>query len=182
MLTIDPNIRIFVVIPLVFMNFCLCIIKAYALKIFGIGKTKDVMQSRTDQTIKRVSKLIENGAFIPSSAFEARRHFYNELDNGYLEKFKKPEQSMSTMFNDPNVLMGMMKNNMVNMMVMIVFGQWVNAVLSGYILNYHLRYPLDSNKCFKVEFLMFHSMLHGLCGFLSKDQLYFVLLPWAFWN
>ncbi|KAF1743718.1 hypothetical protein MXB_4684 [Myxobolus squamalis] len=160
---LDSRIRLWVILPLTVINLCLCVIRSYAALLFSQKKNSDIYQLRVSETAQRVKICSENCGFIPKEAFESRRHYFNTLEGGYLDSLKRPsDEPVPNMFNDPNALMGMMKNNMVNVVIMIIFGQWVNSTLSGFIRDYRFHLQVDSNQCFKAALREYLLILLGL--------------------
>lgn len=86
--------------------------------------------------------LRENGNFIPKDAFYSRKAYLNDKTTGVyhkaMEKHKdtKPPNPMT----DPNMMNDMMKGQVVNMIPMIVVGQIINTVFSGFVTS-KLRPP-----------------------------------------
>ena len=52
-----------------------------------------------------------------------------------MSTFKTSSDAATNMLSDPNAMAGMMKNNILNLFTMIVFGQWVNSTLAGFIVS-----------------------------------------------
>lgn len=146
-LLLDPQIRSWVVVPIVLITFFVGLGRHFVTILINGPKTVDLEKIRENQILQRGRTLRAWGNYIPQAAFNMRKGFLNDKDGVYntiieAHKDKGPPNPMS----DPNMMTDMMKGQMVNMVPMIVVGQIIASVFSGFVT---IRVPFPLTLAFK---------------------------------
>uniref|UniRef100_A0AAR2M0Y1 ER membrane protein complex subunit 3 n=1 Tax=Pygocentrus nattereri TaxID=42514 RepID=A0AAR2M0Y1_PYGNA len=182
-LLLDSNIRLWVVLPIVFITFLVGVIRHYVsillqsdkkltleqvsdrnnlLCDYGSVKPKElshcVFCSIYSQVLIRSRILRENGKYIPKQSFLMRKFYFNNQDDGFFKKTKRKVVPPSPM-TDPSMLTDMMKGNVTNVLPMILIGGWINWTFSGFVTT-KVPFPLT---------LRFKPMLQQGIELLSLD-------------
>jgi len=130
-LLLDPNIRLYVFIPIVMICLFVGLIRHYVTILLQSDKKTDLNQVEDTHLLRRARILRENGDHIPRDAFMMRRHYFNGPD-GVL-KAEKASPAAANPMTDPSMIMDMMKGNLTNMIPMVVIGGWINWTFSGFV-------------------------------------------------
>uniref|UniRef100_A0AAR2J1B1 ER membrane protein complex subunit 3 n=1 Tax=Pygocentrus nattereri TaxID=42514 RepID=A0AAR2J1B1_PYGNA len=119
-LLLDSNIRLWVVLPIVFITFLVGVIRHYV---------SILLQSDKKLTLEQVSDSIVRKKF-----------YFNNQDDGFFKKTKRKVVPPSPM-TDPSMLTDMMKGNVTNVLPMILIGGWINWTFSGFVTT-KVPFPL----------------------------------------
>eukprot|EP00116_Pleurobrachia_bachei_P008343 sb/3468605/ len=130
-LLLDPNIRLYVFIPIVLICLFVGLIRHYATILMASEKKTVLTQVADTHLLRRARLLRENGDFIPRDAFMMRRHYFNG-PSGAL-KVEKESPAAANPMTDPSMMVDMMKGNLTNMIPMVVIGGWINWTFSGFV-------------------------------------------------
>lgn len=171
---LDPDIRIWVFLPIVIITFLVGIIRHYVSLILQSDKVVDSKALQTSQTLMRSRILRENGKFIPAKAFHSRKTYFNDKDRGYftLKQNSTETQQPKNPMSDPSMMTEMMKGNLTNMLPMIVIGGWINWAFSGFLTT-KVPFPLT---------LRFKEMLQRGVALPSLDAAWVSSVSWYFLN
>ncbi|KAL1492604.1 hypothetical protein ABEB36_010841 [Hypothenemus hampei] len=169
-LIVDTQIRFWVFLPIVVITFLVGIIRHYVSILLSSQKKVETQQFEDSQIILRARLLRENGKYIPKTAFLTRRHAFNKEEDGYLTQ-KRPAASQS-MMTDPSMMTDMVKDNLTNVLPMVIVGGWINWMFSGFITT-KVPFPLT---------LRFKSMLQRGIELSHLDASWVSSASWYFLN
>ncbi|XP_022787966.1 ER membrane protein complex subunit 3-like [Stylophora pistillata] len=139
-LLLDPAIRLWVILPIVIITFLVGIIRHYLSMLLQSKKDLDLLQVSDSQALMRSRNLRENAKYIPYECFEARRHFFNDEEEGYF-KTQDRKGPVKNPISDPTMMVDMAKGNITNVLPMILIGGWINWHYSGFITT-KVPFPL----------------------------------------
>lgn len=139
-LLLDSSIRIWVVLPIVFITFVFGIIRHYLSLLMATEKAVSLSQIKDSQAIMRCRYLRENGSFIPQSAFAMRKQYLINED-GVITKGKEKAGAPKNPMSDPSMMTEMLKGNVLNVLPMIVIGGWIQWTFSGFVTT-KVPFPL----------------------------------------
>lgn len=170
-LLLDPDIRLWVFLPIVIITFLFGIVRHYISILLTSPKKVEITQVQDSQAIIRSRLLRENGKYIPRQAFLLRKHYFNNEDVGYFKTQKRNPPAQNPM-TDPSVMTDMVKGNFTNVLPMIVIGGWINWTFSGFVTT-KVPFPLT---------LRFKPMLQRGIELLSLDASWVSSASWYFLN
>uniref|UniRef100_A0A8C1VV95 ER membrane protein complex subunit 3 n=1 Tax=Cyprinus carpio TaxID=7962 RepID=A0A8C1VV95_CYPCA len=130
-LLLDSSIRLWVVLPIVFITFIVGVLRHYVTQLLHNEKKVDLQQVSDSQVLLRSRILRENGKYLPKQSFAMRKHYFNNPETGFFKKVKRkviPKNPMT----DTSMLTDMMKGNLTNVLPMILIGGWINWAFSGF--------------------------------------------------
>nr|XP_021184293.2 ER membrane protein complex subunit 3 [Helicoverpa armigera] len=139
-LLLDPNIRLWVFLPIVIITFLVGIVRHYVSIILSSQKKIELLQVQDSQVMIRARLLRENGKYLPRQSFAMRRHWFNNEETGYFKVQKRAAASQNPM-TDPGMMTDMLKGNVTNVLPMIVIGGWINWMFSGFLTT-KVPFPL----------------------------------------
>ncbi|CAB3251968.1 unnamed protein product [Arctia plantaginis] len=139
-LLLDPNIRLWVFLPIVIITFLVGIVRHYVSIILSSQKKIELLQVQDSQVMIRARLLRENGKYLPKQSFAMRRHWFNNEETGYFKVQKRAATSQNPM-TDPGMMTDMLKGNVTNVLPMIVIGGWINWMFSGFLTT-KVPFPL----------------------------------------
>ncbi|AWP09987.1 Hypothetical protein SMAX5B_014884 [Scophthalmus maximus] len=170
-LLLDSSIRLWVVLPIVFITFFVGIIRHYVTQLLQSDKKVDLEQVSDSQVLLRSRILRENGKYIPRQSFAMRKHYFNDAETGFFKTVKRKVVPKNPM-TDTSMLTDMMKGNLTNVLPMIVIGGWINWAFSGFVIT-KVPFPLT---------LRFKPMLQRGIDLLSLDASWVSSASWYFLN
>ncbi|NWW75962.1 EMC3 protein, partial [Climacteris rufus] len=170
-LLLDSNIRLWVVLPIVFITFFVGMIRHYVSILLQGDKRLTQEQVSDSQVLIRSRVLRENGKYIPKQSFLSRKYFFNNPEDGFFKKTKRKVVPPSPM-TDPTMLTDMMKGNVTNVLPMILIGGWINMTFSGFVTT-KVPFPLT---------LRFKPMLQQGIELLTLDASWVSSASWYFLN
>ncbi|KAI1234422.1 ER membrane protein complex subunit 3, partial [Lamprotornis superbus] len=175
-LLLDSNIRLWVVLPIVFITFFVGMIRHYVSILLQSDKRLTQEQVSDSQVLIRSRVLRENGKYIPKqvrscASFLSRKYFFNNPEDGFFKKTKRKVVPPSPM-TDPTMLTDMMKGNVTNVLPMILIGGWINMTFSGFVTT-KVPFPLT---------LRFKPMLQQGIELLTLDASWVSSASWYFLN
>lgn len=171
-LLIDPNIRLWVFLPIVIITFLVGVLRNYVTILLMSTKKVDLQQIQDSQALIRARRLRESGAYLPKSSFLMRRHYFNNAENGYLTLAKNRPSTQPNPMNDPTMMSDMLKNNLTNMLPTILIGGWINWTFSGFVTT-RVPFPLT---------LRFKPMLQRGIELASLNSSWVSSASWYFLN
>ncbi|NXJ25493.1 EMC3 protein, partial [Dicrurus megarhynchus] len=187
-LLLDSNIRLWVVLPIVFITFFVGMIRHYVSILLqrtgqgpphprpptatpGPARPANATCFSSSQVLIRSRVLRENGKYIPKQSFLSRKYFFNNPEDGFFKKTKRKVVPPSPM-TDPTMLTDMMKGNVTNVLPMILIGGWINMTFSGFVTT-KVPFPLT---------LRFKPMLQQGIELLTLDASWVSSASWYFLN
>ena len=175
-LVFDEKIRDFVFLPLVFIMFLIGIVRRYISIVMKGGRTEipkvttenALQELKINQLIGRSRNLRSANVFLTKDAFNMRKHTLSSTNEGVLRTVKAPEQGdamekmMSNPMMNPNMMGGMLKNNLfMTIMTPLQYGL-INHFFSGFIIG-KVPFPLTQT---------FRSMLQSGVSVIGLDVKY----------
>ncbi|XP_046384590.1 ER membrane protein complex subunit 3 isoform X1 [Ischnura elegans] len=170
-LLLDPNIRLWVFLPIVVITFLVGVVRHYISILLSSQKKVELQQLQDSQVMIRSRMLRENGKYIPKQSFLMRRHYFNNEETGYF-KTQKRAAAVQNPMTDPSVMIDMLKGNVTNVLPMIMIGGWINWMFSGFVTT-KVPFPLT---------LRFKPMLQRGIELLSLDAAWVSSASWYFLN
>lgn len=140
-LLLDPDIRLWVFLPIVTITFLVGILRNYVTILLMSTKKVDLQQIQDSHILMRSRLLRENGKYLPKNSYLMRRHFFNNAENGYLTIAKNRPTVQPNPMNDPGMMTDMLKGNLTNMLPTILIGGWINWTFSGFVTT-RVPFPL----------------------------------------
>lgn len=167
-LLIDPDIRVWVFLPIVLITFLVGIVRHYVSILISTQKKAEMTQIMDSQAMIRARLLRENGKYLSAQSFSMRKNFFNNEETGYFKTQKRAPvaQNSSAMLTD------MVKGNFINVLPMVVIGGWINWMFSGFVTT-KVPFPLT---------LRFKPMLQRGVELASLDAAWVSSASWYFLN
>lgn len=135
---LDPRIRDFVLLPIFVVVVLMSCLRSNLLHIFKADPKIDMKEVKTNNMLGRCRMLRANGHWLTDKAFQKRKAYFVKKDHGVLvvnpPKPKDPMDALSAGGGDPMAMMGMMKNQMVFMVLQGLTGYWVSHLFSGFLV------------------------------------------------
>mmetsp|Transcript_97634 Transcript_97634/g.172942 ORF Transcript_97634/g.172942 Transcript_97634/m.172942 type:complete len:267 (-) Transcript_97634:263-1063(-) len=137
---LDSNIRDYVLIPIFLMVVMCSALRSNLLAIFASDPKVDLKEVTTNSMLGRCKLLRAGAHFLPEKSFKSRRAYFVKKDQGVLVKNPpKPKDPMEMLSGggagaDPMAAMGMMKNQMVFMVLQGLLAYWVSHLFSGFLV------------------------------------------------
>ncbi|CAH1783148.1 unnamed protein product [Owenia fusiformis] len=166
-LLLDPDIRLWVFLPIVLITFLVGIIRHYVTILLQSEKKVESTQIEDSQLLIRSRLLRENGKYLPRSAFRMRKAFLE----GKLKGIKREPVQKNPM-TDPSMMTDMLKGNLTNVLPMIVIGGWINWAFSGFLTT-KVPFPLT---------FRFKPMLQRGVELITLDASWVSSASWYFLN
>ncbi|CAG2182650.1 unnamed protein product, partial [Oppiella nova] len=171
-LVLDPDIRVWVFLPIVIITFFVGILRHYVSILISSTKKIELQQVMDSQAMIRSRLLRENGKYLPKQSFLVRRHYFNDEENGYFKVSQKRQTSAPNPMTDPSMMTDMLKGNVTNVLPMILIGGWINWTFSGFVTT-RVPFPLT---------LRFKPMLQRGIELMSLDASWVSSASWYFLN
>ncbi|XP_027007551.1 ER membrane protein complex subunit 3-like [Tachysurus fulvidraco] len=170
-LLLDSSIRVWVVLPIVFITFLVGVLRHYVTKLIQSDKKVELEQVSDSQVLMRSRILRENGKYLPKQSFAMRKHYFNNPETGFFKKVKRKVVPKNPM-TDTSMMTDMMKGNLTNVLPMILIGGWINWAFSGFVIT-KVPFPLT---------LRFKPMLQRGIELVSLDASWVSSASWYFLN
>ncbi|KAK3565957.1 hypothetical protein QTP86_023360 [Hemibagrus guttatus] len=170
-LLLDSSIRVWVVLPIVFITFVVGVLRHYVTKLIQSDKKVELEQVSDSQVLMRSRILRENGKYLPKQSFAMRKHYFNDAETGFFKKVKRKVVPKNPI-TDTSMMTDMMKGNLTNVLPMILIGGWINWAFSGFVTT-KVPFPLT---------LRFKPMLQRGIELVSLDASWVSSASWYFLN
>ncbi|XP_044124250.1 ER membrane protein complex subunit 3 [Bufo gargarizans] len=170
-LLLDSSIRLWVVLPIVFITFYSGLLRHHVTRLLQGEKKTELEPLSDSQVLIRSRILRENGKYIPRQSFLMRKLYFNDEETGFFKKTKRKVIQKNPM-TDPSMMMDMMKGNLTNVLPMILIGGWINWAFSGFLTT-KVPFPLT---------LRFKPMLQRGIELESLDASWVSSASWYFLN
>jgi len=171
-LLLDPDIRVWVFLPIVVITFFVGILRHYVSILLSSTKKVELQQVMDSQAMIRSRLLKENGKYIPKQSFLMRRHYFNNEETGYFKVSQQRNTPAPNPMTDPSMMTDMLKGNLTNVLPMILIGGWINWTFSGFVTT-KVPFPLT---------LRFKPMLQRGIELSSLDASWVSSASWYFLN
>jgi len=170
-LLLDPDIRLWVFVPIVIITFLVGLVRHYVAMLISSQKKIDLIQVQDSQAMIRARVLRENGKYLCDHSYQMRRSFFNDEDTGYFKTQKRAAAPQNPMA-DPSMMTEMLKGNITNVLPMILIGGWINWTFSGFVTT-KVPFPLT---------LRFKPMLQRGIELYTLDASWVSSASWYFLN
>jgi len=170
-LVLDPRIRDWVLIPIVFIMTIIGLLRHYItlyLRSTPISKLENV---RDKQLLLRAKNLKANHDWIPRTSFYRRKRFFNHKTDGKLKETREKINPMEAMANNP-MMSNMMMSNAAMVIPQIITMNLVNTFFFGFVM---VRLPFPMSSPFK-------AMLQRGVNLADLDADYVSSLSWYLLN
>lgn len=145
-LILDPQIRYWVILPVLIVTFLFGIIRHYLTQLLRSDKkSQSAYTLKTGQLLRKSAVLRENGRFLPANSFLIRKQYLTG-DEGPLTVGMNTEGTARNPMQDPTQMGDMMKGQVMNILPMMVMGGWVSFTFSGFLTA---RVPFSLTYRFK---------------------------------
>jgi len=169
-ITLDPQIRYWVIAPILVITFLFGLIRHYLTLILKNGPTQgSPEQVKTMQLIRKSNLLRENGHLLPENSYHIRKQYLTD-ENGPLTIGRDTEREVRNPMQDPMQMGDQLKGQMTNMLPMIVIGGWVSYTFSGF-LTARVPFPLT---------LRFKQLMQRGIDLSSLDASWVSSMSWYF--
>jgi len=166
-LLLDPQIRDWVVLPLVYMMVLTGALRHYCQEMLVGEKPIDKEEQRYKNTLTRVYRFRLNCGYLNREAFLRRRAYYIAPETGLLHgKVKGAANPMA----NPMGMVDMMKGNVTFVISNIIMMTFISAFFSGFVV---VKVPFPLTVHFKV-------MLQQGIDLSTLDASYVSSLSWYF--
>ncbi|XP_077232381.1 uncharacterized protein LOC143869457 [Tasmannia lanceolata] len=171
-LLIDPDIRLWVFLPIVMITFLVGVLRNYVTILLMSTKKVELQQIQDSQALMRARLLRENGKYLPKNSYLMRRHFFNNAETGYITVAKNRPSVQPNPMSDPSMMSDMLKSNLTNMLPTILIAGWINWTFSGFVTT-RVPFPLT---------LRFKPMLQRGIELASLNSSWVSSASWYFLN
>ncbi|XP_048510449.1 ER membrane protein complex subunit 3-like [Athalia rosae] len=174
-LLIDPNIRIWVFLPLALITFMVGILRHYVGLCISDLPEVTLDQKKAGQLLRRIDLLKRNAGFITPAGFIARRNHLRRTIAGLDRSETRavdPRRSSKSGIIDPEIVSELIKSNVTNVMPMVLIGGWINWTFSGFVTA-KVPFPLT---------FRFKSMLQRGIELGNLDASWVSSASWYFFN
>lgn len=133
---LDEKIRDYVLLP-IFIVVVLCsALRSNLLTIFRSDPKVDLKEAKTNNMLNRCRKLRDSANYLGDKAFKVRKAYFIKKDAGVLMKPPKAKDPMQQLASgpDPMMAMGMLKNQMVFVLLQGALAYWVSHLFSGFLV------------------------------------------------
>lgn len=166
---LDPSIRDWVLLPLIVIVLFMGVLRHYVTILMN-SPSKPNMARICNMNIQNYGRiLLSSGAALSPEPF---KHRAERMLNGMLKKEVDPVNPME-MMNDPNVMMGLLKNQFMMMVPNIGMMMLVSYFFSGFVVA---KFPFPLSHRFR------EMMQRGLeidvlnCNYVTSLSLYFLIM------
>ncbi|KAG5489913.1 hypothetical protein JKF63_00030 [Porcisia hertigi] len=166
---LDPSIRDWVLLPLLVIVLMMSVLRHYV-TILMSSPAKPNMVRICNTNIQNYGRLLlSSGAVLSPESFKRRAE---RMLSGMLQKEVDPVNPME-MMNDPNIMMGMVKNQFMMMVPNIGMMMLVSYFFSGFVVA---KFPFPLSPRFR------EMMQRGLdidvlnCNYVTSLSLYFLMM------
>ena len=144
-LHLDPKIRDWVLIPIIFAVLATSVLRSNLTRILGASTPKpDIEEIAKGAVLARLKALKQNGALLTEKAFEARKAIFNRKDTGLLYQIPLQKRAMEQMLaqhQDPSAATGMLTNQISYIALHGTLGYWISHMFSGFLVA-KMPFPL----------------------------------------
>ncbi|KAK7197228.1 Integral membrane protein DUF106 [Novymonas esmeraldas] len=166
---LDPSIRDWVLLPLFVIVLFMGVLRHYVMILMNSPSKPNMVRICNTNIQNYGRQLLGAGAVLSPDAF---KHRAERMLNGMLKKELDPVNPME-MMNDPNLMMGMMKNQFMMMVPNIGMMMLVSYFFSGFVVA---KFPFPLSQRFR------EMMQRGLeidvlnCNYVTSLSLYFLIM------
>ncbi|CAL5223773.1 g6338 [Coccomyxa viridis] len=171
-IVLDRDVRDWVLVPLTMSIVLMMLIRQYATQVLmGGGKPQqkvELKEVKEKQTVARSQLLRGAHVFLTEGAFRQRKAYLTAKGTGALSQKSEQKSAQEQMLTNPDLMSGMMKQNLSGIVPQIAMGTFVSYFFSGFILG-KIPFPLSPS---------FRLMLQRGVDLPSLDVTYFTSLSY----
>ncbi|CAK0739404.1 hypothetical protein CVIRNUC_001163 [Coccomyxa viridis] len=171
-IVLDRDVRDWVLVPLTMSIVLMMLIRQYATQVLmGGGKSQqkvEMKEVKEKQALARSQMLRGAFGFITEGAFRQRKAYFTAKGSGVLNQKSEQKSAQEQMMTNPDLMSGMMKQNLSGIVPQIAMGTFVSYFFSGFILG-KIPFPLSPS---------FRLMLQRGVDLPSLDVTYFTSLSY----
>lgn len=153
-LVLDRDVRDWVLLPLTACVLLMQLLRQYVNQLLA-GQSKPppaepekaTAELRGKMAVARSSMLRANGSFLPETGFRQRKLFFAAKETGILNEKVEARGMQEMMMTNPDMMQGMMKQQLSGLLPQLALGALVNFFFSGFILG---RIPFSLSPKFRV--------------------------------
>ena len=173
LLHLDPQIRMYVLIPITVAMFFVGVIRHNVSKMFQSSVKKIEYDGlREAQAVVRATRISQNCGYLTTKGFEKRREYFCDEKIGVFSQESKKSNVQQQMLSDPSMLSEMLTKNLNMIVPNMLTMAWVNFFFTGFVVG-KVPFPLTQR---------FRSMLQRGIDLKSLDVTYVSSLSWYFLN
>jgi len=133
---LDQNIRDFVLLPIFLVVLTCNILRTNLLTLFKSDPKVDMAEVKKNNMLARCKTLKAGANFLGEKSVAKRKAYFIKKDVGVLMKPPKAKDPMQQLQAgpDPMMAMGMLKNQMVFVVLQGGIGYWVSHLFSGFLV------------------------------------------------
>jgi hypothetical protein len=135
---LDSKIRDYVLLPIFAVVIMISMLRSNLMAMFKNEPKVDLKEVKTNNMLSRCRFLKASHQFVSEKVFKARKAYFVKKDVGVLVKSppkpKDPMEMLSGGGGDPMAAMGMMKNQMVFMVLQSLLFYWVSHMFHGFVV------------------------------------------------
>lgn len=136
-IVLDAKIRDYVLLPIFFVVVMTSALRSNLMAMFRSEPKVDLKDVKTNNMLNRCKLLKASHQWVSEKVFRTRKAYFVKKDVGVLVKSPpKPKDPMEMLSSgsDPMAAMGMMKNQMVFMVLQGLLAYWVSHLFSGFVV------------------------------------------------
>lgn len=166
---LDPSIQHWVLLPLIVIVLFMSVLKHYVTLLMNSAPTPVVSKIVNGNIVNYGQLLLQSGKILPSPSFKTR---CVALLEGDLKKKVDPVNPMESM-SDPNMMMGMLKDQAMNMVPNIGMMMLVSYFFSGFVVA---KFPFALSNRFR------GMMQEGMdtddlsCSYVTSLSMYWLIM------
>lgn len=167
-LVLDPQIRNWVLLPIIFIMVLVGIGRSLAQQLMKSSKDSDIDISKHRELLMRSQRLRKYGSLLRPASFAMRKNYFLAKKTGKLRA--KVQSGPANPMENQSGMMDMMKANMTMMVPNMVMMGWISYFFSGFVL---VKVPFGLTAGFR-------DMLQRGVNLSTLDVSYVSSLSWYF--
>lgn len=170
-LVLDRQVRDWVLVPLTLVVVLMMLLRQYVAKWLSSGQSDakvDLKQVREKAALARAGLLKAASGHLSELGFRQRKAFFIAKETGVFCQKSEAPAPHEQLFNNPDFMMNMMKQNISGLAPQLAMGAFVNFFFSGFILG-KIPFPLSPT---------FRMMLQRGIDLPALDVTYFTSLSY----
>ena len=143
LLHLDPQIRMYVLIPITVAMFFVGVIRHNVSKMFQSSSVKKIEHDglREAQAVVRATRISQNCGYLTTKGFEKRREYFCDEKIGVFSQESKKSNVQQQMLSDPSMLSEMLTKNLNMIVPNMITMAWVNFFFTGFVVG-KVPFPL----------------------------------------
>eukprot|EP00916_Digyalum_oweni_P008424 GHVL01014117.1.p1 GENE.GHVL01014117.1~~GHVL01014117.1.p1 ORF type:complete len:273 (+),score=40.45 GHVL01014117.1:120-938(+) len=172
MVLLDCAIRDWVLLPVSLVVLMVNFLRVSLMSAMKSEPKSDPAELKTSQLLARAALLKTNGCYLTMESYSKKKAFFNKKDVGMFNNPPEKKDPLQAMSPDPTQTMGMVKGQLIFIVLQMGMAYWSNVMFSGFLVA-KVPFPLT----FK-----FKSMLQRGFDMPYLDVTYVSSVSWYFFN